>query len=329
MERNNYMDFLKGICVFLVIIGHSIVNIPGMNMPLNLIYSFHMPLLMFVSAYIEESSRKKYTGNLGHALKKRAESLLIPYFVWSMIENISFNGGLHINFQELGNRLIGRSATGLWFLIVLFGLKCMHISYWYLQDKFRNNSFFINILWIALLEFILMAFALITKVPYITNMISYSIPYFCGVLYISEAFVQTIFNNKWIVALAGASYLAVFPAFDFNNAAMQTQIIRIFLSLCVIVMCCKYQSKWRENCKWKKEFCLFGRYSLEIYLLHGYFVNYTRLMKNTNQVWLAGVLILVLSAGIAYVNIFLADIINKSKYLRRVLFGKAALHQKA
>lgn len=102
MERNNYMDFLKGICVFLVIIGHSIVNIPGMN----------MPLLMFVSAYIEEASRKKYTGKLGHALKKRAENLLIPYFVWSLIENTSFNGGLHINFQELGNRLIGRSATG-------------------------------------------------------------------------------------------------------------------------------------------------------------------------------------------------------------------------
>ena len=328
MERNDYMDFLKGICVFLVIIGHSIVNIPGMSIPLNLIYSFHMPLLMFVSAYIEESSRKKYTGHIGQAIKKRAEGLLIPYFVWSLMENISFDGGLHINFQEFGNRLIGRNATCLWFLVVLFGLKCMHVSFWYIQAKSKRDGLFINILRIAFLEVILVVLTLITKIPYITNMISYSIPYFCGVFYIGEASIQKIFNNKWIVALAGIAYLAAFPVFDFNNTAMVTQIIRIFLSLCVIVMCCKCQSIWRKNCRWKAEFCRFGRYSLEIYLLHGYFVNYARLMKNTNLVWLAGALVLVLSIVIAYLNILLARIINKSQYLSKALFGKAVLHQK-
>lgn len=253
-----------------------------------MVYLFLIIMIILWGAYGEDYQQKAFI--------KRAESLLIPYIIWRLIENIKFDGGIGIDFQSLGKLLVGQSENCLWFLIVLFGLKCMQILYWFLQEKSKKNSLFLI---------------------------------FCGVFYISEITVRKIFDNKWIVILSVICYLAVFQAFDFNNPAMITQVIRIFLSICVIVVCCKCQPRWQKNCKWKEMFCSFGRHSLEIYLLHGSFVNYAHLLKNTNHIWFSGALIAVLSVRIAYVCTIIANVINKSKYLRKFLFGKRALHQKA
>ncbi len=53
------MDFLKGIAINLVIVGHPLSDVRNMDVFFNAIYSFHMPLLFFISAYIEEQRRTK------------------------------------------------------------------------------------------------------------------------------------------------------------------------------------------------------------------------------------------------------------------------------
>lgn len=59
--RNNYMDFLKGIAIIAMVIDHMIADVPKANILFIIIYSFHMPLLFFVSGYIEEYNRDKYS----------------------------------------------------------------------------------------------------------------------------------------------------------------------------------------------------------------------------------------------------------------------------
>lgn len=316
------MDFLKGICILSVITGHSISNIPEMSVFFNIIYSFHMPLLIFISAYIEEQACEKYECHLPKMILKRAEGLLVPYLAWNLISCVRLEGKIQFQYTDFWSRLTGYTPTGLWFLIVLFGLKCVHAGYWYLPKKYKQNSLLINLLWMGLLEIVIILLAALTKTPYLINMVSYAIPYFCGILWASDSFIHKLISNEVIALLAFGAYAIVFQTFDFHNTAILTQIIRIFLSVCVIILCCKYQDSWQKNYPWKNMLCLFGRHSLEIYLLHGYFLDYTNLLQRMDSVWLAESASVIMSIGVAFICILIASLIKISKYSSKILFGK-------
>lgn len=73
-ERIHYIDFLRGIGIIFVVIGH--LSIPE---PLhNYIYSFHMPLFFFLGGLVYKKRDILYD------IKKRFCSLMIPYFMWGI-----------------------------------------------------------------------------------------------------------------------------------------------------------------------------------------------------------------------------------------------------
>lgn len=91
-ERDNKIDTLKGIAIFLVVLGHVVAwcIFGGMQtqdernaMPFNaialwkIIYSFHMPLFLFLSGYLFVNPNKKY--NVNHIFK-RCTTYMIPFF---------------------------------------------------------------------------------------------------------------------------------------------------------------------------------------------------------------------------------------------------------
>lgn len=82
-----------------MVVGHLLSDISVGDTLFNVMYSFHMTLLFFVSAYVEESSRGKYIGREKKMLSKRAIGLLIPYFSWSLLHAYMQNGIiLEMNF---------------------------------------------------------------------------------------------------------------------------------------------------------------------------------------------------------------------------------------
>ena len=113
-ERNLLIDYLKGFAILLVILGHSIqYNAPDFfdhNILFRIIYSFHMPLFMFVSGFLAFSTFKA-TGN---SLMKRFRSLVIPFFVWFIISY--FVNGTPGVFYKVFINLLNNPDSGLWFL---------------------------------------------------------------------------------------------------------------------------------------------------------------------------------------------------------------------
>ena len=90
--RNQFIDFAKGIAIFLVVWGHVIQYISWTPVDqhdffsddvFKTIYSFHMPLFMLLSGYLFYwSSGRKLPAKL---IKSRFRSLFIPMVVWGAL----------------------------------------------------------------------------------------------------------------------------------------------------------------------------------------------------------------------------------------------------
>lgn len=93
IERIHWIDLLKGLGIFFVILGHTIKN----NDLYVWIYSFHMPLFFFISGYLTEprNSIKDYN----QYIWKKCKNLLFPFFIFRIL--LVFIGLLLNNILDL------------------------------------------------------------------------------------------------------------------------------------------------------------------------------------------------------------------------------------
>lgn len=79
-ERISYIDGAKGIGIFLVILGHHLLD---SQLIVNWINSFHMPLFFIISGYLSGNRNKAIS--FQSYVKKKFESLVYPYITFSLI----------------------------------------------------------------------------------------------------------------------------------------------------------------------------------------------------------------------------------------------------
>jgi fucose 4-O-acetylase-like acetyltransferase len=126
-SRIAWIDVAKGIGICLVVFGHverglSAANIledrawPAVDFYL---YSFHMPLFMFIAGFNAPGSRDK-----AGFVKRKLLSIAYPYIVWSLIQ-----GSLEVMLARYTNNsaswrdvafILWQPISPFWFLYVLF-----------------------------------------------------------------------------------------------------------------------------------------------------------------------------------------------------------------
>lgn len=82
MERKVFIDYAKGLAILLVVIGHLLqYNLVGTSAKdlFDIIYSFHMPLFMFLSGYVASLTIDKQLADKILFVKKKAGSLVVPF----------------------------------------------------------------------------------------------------------------------------------------------------------------------------------------------------------------------------------------------------------
>lgn len=141
-ERIIWIDSLKGIGIFYVVLGHIILALNAPSFYNQYIYSFHLPLFFFVSGYLFNIG--KYPKFISF-LKKRAKSLLIPYFVFAVLAYIFL-----VILQQFNLLNIGYSFEGINNLIFLPLTK---ILYSHNLDPFNNPIWFLTCLFIVEMYF--------------------------------------------------------------------------------------------------------------------------------------------------------------------------------
>ena len=88
-QNRKYFDEItiaRGIGILLVVLGHALkqtgVTNTAVDVLIEVIYSFHMPLFMMVSGYLYSKSNHK---NKSYEIKKRLLSYGVPYIVFSVL----------------------------------------------------------------------------------------------------------------------------------------------------------------------------------------------------------------------------------------------------
>lgn len=119
-QRIIYLDSVKGIAIFLVVLGHVLTwqypdgNIVGDSRRFllwHIIYAFHMPLFMFCSGLFHPVLSTKLTfRDLGNRILCRFIILMIPYFLCGSIYWL----------------ISGRSIF-YWYLLIVFEFYCVTI----------------------------------------------------------------------------------------------------------------------------------------------------------------------------------------------------------
>ncbi|HMR91325.1 MAG TPA: acyltransferase [Chitinophagaceae bacterium] len=132
-SRLPWIDYLKGIAIFLVVYRHALLGIQRSGIytypileQLNMIfYSFRMPLFFILSGLFISKSLSKNT--VPELIEKKTNSILYPYFVWAFIQ-IS----LQIIFSSVTNA--SRSAADYTYI---FYHPRMLDQFWYLPALFN------------------------------------------------------------------------------------------------------------------------------------------------------------------------------------------------
>ena len=115
-----YINVLKGFLIILVVIGHFGQTI-GNNLPANIafigqgiilfIYSFHMPLFLFISGYLSKNAEKRR--------EKAFTGLFVPYILFQLL--VGFCELILLNRGGLQNIFI--PYIGAWYLLTLFSYR--------------------------------------------------------------------------------------------------------------------------------------------------------------------------------------------------------------
>ena len=122
MVRNESIDSLKGILIIFVIIGHALHGTLDENILRYVIYSFHMPVFLFISGYLINLQRIQSL-SAKDLLVKYWKRMLFPWgvalFFYSFVLSIP-----HFTLLEFVEKL-SHPYYHLWYVPTLFVFICI------------------------------------------------------------------------------------------------------------------------------------------------------------------------------------------------------------
>lgn len=122
-NRIAYLDMARGFAIFLVVMGHRGFISYQTNAWLS---TFHLPCFFIISGILL-TVKREYEASLPSIIKKKAKSLLIPYFLYSVLSllcDFLYIKRGSLTFTDLKSHFFDtitfRGYSVLWFLPVMF-----------------------------------------------------------------------------------------------------------------------------------------------------------------------------------------------------------------
>ena len=271
-QRSYYFDNGKFLLIFFVVLGHLITTYRDnqtFNALYNTIYTFHMPAFILISGYFAKSIFTK------DYFQKLAKKLLLPYAIFQIIYTIMYYFLLD---QDTFVIDLFNPQWSLWFLLSLFSMYVMLPLF----TKMKKGLSLIMAVAIALI---------IGYVDFIGDYLSLSrtlvfFPYFLLGFYLKKEHFIKISSKRnvipAIVIMIGTfAFFYLNPSFDhqwlFGSASYAKMesvmsmafLQRIFVYMVGLLMMFSLLVLIPKRQYWFTEM---GKYTLYVYLLHGFVI---------------------------------------------------------
>lgn len=278
-KRDNYFDNVRFFLIFLVVFGHLvrpyIYDSPLVYALYMVIYSFHMPAFIFVSGFFAKNIQRP-----GY-IKKAAEKLLLPFLIFQFIYSLFY---FWIEHEEALSVRLLIPEWSLWFLISLF--------FWHVQllgaVKWLKNPVVALFLSVAAGIAIGLANESLTILSIGRTFVF--LPFFLAGYYAKREWLQPLFYPlvRILLSLAAAGlflYCYVHTNMQIewlfgsqSYAALGVEpldglFLRLFVYAINVVMIAFVLSIVPHRMFF---FTSWGRNTLYVYLLHGFFVQSSR-----------------------------------------------------
>lgn len=160
-QSNKTFKILSFFAIYFVVSGHlSFGGIP-MFYEWFTVYSFHIPLLCFISGYF---FKDKYTDAPIRYILKKFKRHIIPLYIWNLIYGLltAFLRNYHINYGEALNihsLLIAPLTDGhqfklylaAWFVFPLFCVEVFNVLFrWFLKKIKLHNEWMISVVYMGI-----------------------------------------------------------------------------------------------------------------------------------------------------------------------------------
>lgn len=273
------VDILKGIAIAMVILGHAVIRYPvnlhevGWTKAIyDWVETMHMPLFFLVSGFCFS-----YQGNYAEFIVKKVKRILIPYIAFNLIDCVPRAA---LSFLVNRPKSIGESIYSIiflggeyWFLYVLFFIFVIFpfISCFVKKTKAK---------WILVLVCAALKFVPDLPEYFLIYRLVYHLFYFVVGFAMKDVFSVSR-TSEWIkvhkpVSIVWLLLICICQIFliplyvtDYN------QILGIFLAGIGIIFCYLLTVLVKER-HIRNLFCEFGKYSLQLYLLNGFMLVFSR-----------------------------------------------------
>lgn len=266
-ERENWIDFTKGIAILLVVIGHVNSGLRESTVFINhkgfldyvdfTIYNFHMPLFFAISGYLysKTTTVDNFEGYKNSIIKK-VISLGIPYTVFSLsycLIKLMFskyvNKGIDINILM---QIPFKPIEFLWFLYALIGVFILVLT---LDFKIKNK--YLNL--IILISLFISTYLFDTSVAILNYTFKYSFYFYLGKILQCKSCVMKS-NKVFIISIILSIITNILVYYRIADLDILKVVFAISLSYVVFVASNKLQN---NNC-----INFLGKSTLQIYLIH-------------------------------------------------------------
>ena len=273
-QRLLYIDRLKGIAIIIVVCGHFIqYNVADFkhNPLFSFIYSFHMPLFMFISGYVaHKTTSTKIFENYTSFLRKKLLSLLLPFFVWPLIvEKFFFVKDPDYNFVKTIIQLVTNPQGGLWFLWFLFFLVILHSVFLYFSNSFNaKNNLLLDALMCSVILGILCFIKYLDLINYIDSFILYYIFFFLGIVISKYNYFTSYILRKGAFTIFLSIFILLVGRYEFDNQGKLNFAIKLIVALNAIFSLYYIVKSLHFNVLFEKFILLCGKNSIIIYTTH-------------------------------------------------------------
>lgn len=221
-KRINYIDYMRGIAIILVVMGHLIQfnGFPTSNPVFEFIYSFHMPLFFAISGYITQRVTSIETiYEYFTYLKKKFLSIILPLITWSLFIILAYYG--------------------------IFNLIC---------NKLKSTNFLRY--FFAILPTILLTLASVYLNITKTNLLLFTYAFYLGCFTAKFPIIERLSNKQSVYAISLLSFFTFSTHWNFAGNHID-DIYKIAVSTFAFITLLNLCQKFNFNTKVKKHYnCL-------------------------------------------------------------------------